>query len=146
LGIRGYFLILVLILLAGVSTTLVFAIRGRRRKSLICAAITLAIGGGWYFTPIVDKVASVILFPHDTVYSSKFSESAFRRVRKGEPKAETLRALGAPLEHKTYQDDGSEYWYYSRHGPRYKNYWNKIVVFDAKKGVVQKTISEFYSD
>ena len=123
-----------------------FAAFGRRRRSLACAAVTLVLGSGWYFTPIVDTIASTIIFPHDTVYSSRFSESAFRRLHAGESRAEVLHALGAPLARETYANDGSEYWYYSRHGLKHKNYWNKIVVFQVKTGAVKKTISEFYSD
>lgn len=146
MGLGGYFIVLGLILVIGASATLAFAIRGRRRKSWACAAVTLVLGIGWYFTPAVDGVASIIIFPHDTVYSSKFSESAFRRIHEGELRAEVLYALGEPLEREVYKDDGSEYWYYSRHGSKCKNYWNKIIVFDAGTGEVKKTISEFYSD
>jgi hypothetical protein len=146
LGIEGYFIVLGVILVVGVATTLALAIRGRRRKSWVCGVITLVLGIGWYFTPVVDGVASIILFPHDTVYSSNFSENAFRRIHEGEPRAEVLHALGEPLEREIYKDDGSEYWYYSRHGPKYKNYWNKIVIFNVETGAVKKTISEFYSD
>ena len=106
----------------------------------------MALAGVWYVLPLVGSIASVLFFPHDTVFSTDYSEEAFQEVREGQSKEDVLDSLGRPLDRQPSWDDESEYWYYTKHGPRYDNYWNKIVIFDADTGRVIRKVDEFYSD
>ena len=59
---------------------------------------------------------------------------------------DVLASLGEPLDRQSSWDGESEIWYYTKHGPRYANYWNKIVVFDVESRRVTKKVDEYYSD
>jgi outer membrane protein assembly factor BamE (lipoprotein component of BamABCDE complex) len=144
-GIEGFFLALTGILTIGLLASACFLLRRQRRAGALTAAITLVIAAAWYPLPAIDQIASVLFFPHDTIYAPRYSEERFRDVRAGQRYEEVLVLLGEPLERRRYGQDGIDYWYYSRHGPRYNNYWNKIMIFDHS-GRVTKKISDFYSD
>lgn len=146
MGIEGFFLVLAGILTAGILASCFFFFRRKRRAALLTVVLTLIVAGGWYPLPVVDKIASVVFFPHDTIYAPHYSDEAFNKVRVGQHRQKILALLGEPLERGQYQDDGTEYWYYSRHGPRYDNYWNKIVVFDVQRGQVIRKVDELDPD
>lgn len=146
MGVEGFFLVLSGILIVGILASCFFFVRHRRRAALLIAVLTLIFAAVWYPLPVIDKIASVIFFPQDTIYAPRYSDEAFRKVRVGQNRQEVLVLLGEPLERGRHQDDSTEYWYYSRHGPRYQNYWNKIVVFGAPNGHVIRKVDELYSD
>lgn len=146
MGIEGFFVVLAGILTVGLLASSFLFLRRRRRAALLTAAATLIAAGGWYPLPAVDKIAGAIFFPHDTIYASRYSDEAFHKVRVGQRGHEILALLGEPLKRSHYPDEDTEYWYYSRHGPQFDNYWNKIVVFDAHTRQVIRKVDEFYSD
>jgi len=146
MGIGRYFAVLGAILGFGLLVTLYLLLRRSKRAALWGFAATVFLGAGWYVSIIVDSFASVVIFPHDTIYAVGYSEKAFRQVRSEEPRGRVLALLGEPLSRSDFSDDHTEYWYYSKHGPRYDTYWNKIVVFDADTGRVIRKVDEFYSD
>jgi hypothetical protein len=146
MGIEGYFSILVGILFVGLASSVVFLLYRRRRSALFTLAITLGLGGVWYSLLAVDNIANKLIFPDDTIYAAGYSDRSFREVQKGQGPEVVLSLVGEPLNRSLSWDEESEYWYYSRHGPRFDNYWNKIVVFDAHKGHVIRKVDELYSD
>jgi outer membrane protein assembly factor BamE (lipoprotein component of BamABCDE complex) len=99
---------------------------------------------GWFRATAIDKVASW-LYQSDTAYARGFSEEAFAAISIGSDRQEVLKRLGEPLS-KRMAFDGREYWYYSRPGINHQNYWNFIVIVDAKGGHVIERFHEFYTD
>jgi outer membrane protein assembly factor BamE (lipoprotein component of BamABCDE complex) len=145
-GIGGYFAVLGAILVTGVLVSFVLFLRTRKKTALLGVIATVLVGGAWYAAILVDGFASVVIFPQDTIYSSSYSEEAFQKIKQGDLRRTVLNFLGKPLSRSVFTDDHTEYWYYSKHGPRHDNYWNKIVVFDSATGQVIKKVDEFYSD
>ena len=146
MGIEGYFLVLVSILVVGFLLVIVLLVRRRRRSALSVLVATLVVGAVWYSLILVDRVANVLFFPDDTIYASRYSDEAFREVGMGQGPQKVLALLGEPLDRSASWDGEEEYWYYSRHGPRYDNYWNKIVIFNAHTGKVTEKVDELYSE
>lgn len=146
MGIEGFFVVLAGILTTGLLASSFLFLHHRRRAAFLTAVATLIAAGGWYPLPAIDKIACVIFFPHDTIYASRYSDEAFHKVRTGQRRHEILALLGEPLKRSQYPDEDAEYWYYSRHGPHFDNYWNKIVVFDTHASQVIRKVDEFYSD
>jgi outer membrane protein assembly factor BamE (lipoprotein component of BamABCDE complex) len=145
-GIEGYFSVLASILVIGLTGSVVCLLRRRRKSALFALATTFVLAGAWYTLVIVDTVANLLFFPDDTIYAAGYSGGAFREIRVGQSQQEVLALIGEPLNRSLSWDDRREYWYYSRHGTRFDNYWNKIVVFDAFKGRVVSKVDELYSD
>ena len=83
------------------------------------------------------------IFPSDTIYAPKYTERKWRAVNSGASRRLVTEYLGEPLLEDTIGDE--IYLYYSKHGPKYKNYWIRILVLDTQ-GRVKKKIDEFYSD
>lgn len=119
--------------------------RKRYRLSILVFLLLLpAALVGWYQATRLDRVAAW-LYPSDTVYATRFSPGQFRRVADGMRRRELIGLLGQPLERRVIADR-QEYWYYSRHGARFENYWNFIVIVDPGAGQVVGRFSEFYTD
>jgi hypothetical protein len=79
----------------------------------------------------------------DTIYAPDYSEKQFISLKVNMDKEVALKKIGEPLE--TQQLDNGELWfYYSRHGPKYDNYYVRIIVFKSDK--VIEIIKEFYLD
>lgn len=79
----------------------------------------------------------------DTAYAPGFREDAFRSLPVGADLATAHRAVGAPLDQSRY--GGETYWYYSRHGPRSKSYFLRILIFDQTEHLTHK-LAYFYVD
>lgn len=133
-----------IILLSGaLGGVLLWRLR-RRRGALIAILITPVLMFGWYHVTAIDKVASW-LYPSDTEYARGFSEEAFAAIPLGSDRQGVLKHLGEPLS-KRRAHNGREYWYYSRPGTNYDNYWNFIVILDEKGDKVVERFHEFYTD
>jgi hypothetical protein len=78
----------------------------------------------------------------DTIFSPGFSETAFQAIEIGMGQAAVLQSLGESIDSQKF-DDGGEYWYYSKHGPRSKSYFIRIVVFDGRGSVVAR-LAQYY--
>ncbi len=98
----------------------------------------------WYQATSLDLVASRI-YASDTEYADGFSRDDFRAISIGFERRNLVRILGSPLERRVHSD-GKEYWYYSRAGRRFQNYWNYVVVVDRESGKIVELFSEFYVD
>ncbi len=133
-----------LLLLGGAHAGILLWWRRRRRGALLAILITPVLMCGWFHLTAIDKVSSQ-LYPSDTEYASGFSEEAFATISLGTDSQEVLKRLGQPLS-KRMAFDGREYWYYSRPGVNYQNYWNVIIVVDARDGKVGERVREFYVD
>ena len=107
------------------------------------AVLFVALLPAWYQATKLDAVAA-LFYRQDTVYAAGFSERAFEHVKFGQVEDEARRILGDPLDHKVFGE--KEYWYYSKAGPRFKNYWNRIVVVDLRTRKVVEVFKEFYTD
>lgn len=87
-----------------------------------------------------------LLEPEDTVYAPGFNEDAFSRVGVGATAQEVLGSLGEPLRKKSFPEvimrqscsTGCTVWYYSRNGPRSKNFRIRAIEFDDEARVVRK--------
>jgi hypothetical protein len=122
-----------------------FLFRRRFRLALVVLfLLTPTVLFGWYQATRIDLVASWF-YPSDTVYSADFSPHRFRTVSKGMRREDLVDRLGPPLE-KRIINDRREYWYYSRRGERFQNYWNFIVIVDPINGKVIEKFKEFYTD
>src|SRR5690242_14945962 len=109
------------ILLSGLAWIGVLLFRGRRRLALLVALLTPIALLAWYGLTAVDRVASWI-YPHDTVYAARFTPARFDSIAGGMATRDLLQRLGEPLDKRRWED-GREYWYYSRAGRRFQNYW-----------------------
>jgi hypothetical protein len=145
MGFGGYALVFVSMLFVGLAVSAILFVRKKRHSALLALAVSLLASGTWYVLLIVDPVANLLFFPDDTVYSARYSERAFREVKKGQSLEEVLSLLGEPFERNLSWDKRSEYWCYSHHGPRYANYWEKIVIFDVRTRRAVGKIDELYS-
>jgi hypothetical protein len=90
----------------------------------------------------VGELVLPFLSKSDTEYAPGFEEAAFRRVRPGMSRGRVQGLLGKPLETTAFPD-GSIYWYYSRRGPNFPDYFVRIVEFNANSRVVGRC-QEFY--
>jgi outer membrane protein assembly factor BamE (lipoprotein component of BamABCDE complex) len=120
---------------------------GRKRYGwalLVLFLLTPAALFGWYQATGLDVVAAWI-YPSDTVYAARFKPHQFRRVVEGMSQGELIELLGTPLE-KRKINSRQEYWYYSRAGSRFQNYWNFIVIVNPETGKVTGQVKEFYTD
>jgi outer membrane protein assembly factor BamE (lipoprotein component of BamABCDE complex) len=119
-----------------------------RRRHLLALAVlfllTPASIKAWAWFSGIDAVSAWI-YPSDTVYAAGFRPQSFRRVIPGMSRDRLLALLGEPLEKWTYGEK-EEYWHYSRHGARFGNYWNVIVVVDPRAGKVVRRSQDFYTD
>jgi outer membrane protein assembly factor BamE (lipoprotein component of BamABCDE complex) len=78
-----------------------------------------------------------------TQFSTGYSETNFQRISKGMSKAEVLSLVGEPLKkHVTHGKEFSEVWRFSQ-GPPDRNYWFRIVLFDADERVVAREAKYF---
>lgn len=129
----------------GSSLACFFLVRKRYKLSLIVFFLLLpAVLVSWYQATRADMVAAW-LYPSDSIYASRFSPRQFQRVTEGMHQQELLELLGQPLERHTIVDR-REYWHYSRHGARFQNYWNVIVIVDPTARQVVGRFREFYTD
>ncbi len=145
MGFGGYALVFLSLLFVGFVVSVTLFVQRKRRSALLALAVSLLAAGVWYVLLVIDPVANLLFFPDDTVYSTKYSERAFREVKEGQSSAKVASLLGEPLARSVFWDEGREYWYYSRGGPRYKNYWIKIVVLDVRTHRVAEKFDELYS-
>jgi hypothetical protein len=146
MGLEGHIFGLGLVFVVGLIGCLYLAVRQRRKMALAWAGGGLLLAAIWFALPMNDFVESLLFFPDDTIYAPGYSENAFRKIGAGQLEEEVLALLGEPLEKKLSPASGHEYWYYSEHGPRYQNFWNKIVIFDPSSERVSRKIDDFYSD
>lgn len=146
MGLEGHILVLGLLLVMGLVGYLYLVVRQHQKKALAWAGGALLLAAIWFVLPMIDAVESLLFFPHDTAYAPGYSEKAFHRIGPGQLKGRVLAILGEPLEKRISAYSGFEYWYYSEHGHRYQNYWNKIVIFDPSSERVVRKVNDFYSD
>ena len=111
---------------------------------LVFFLLTPASLVGWYQAIRVDAVAA-FFYMSDTTYAIRFNPRQFKRVAEGMSRGELVELLGQPLERRTIAER-QEYWYYSRQGARFQNYWNFIVIVDPAAGKVVGKFKEFYTD
>ena len=136
-------LILAALLLGGLGASTVLLLRRRWLRAVGVLLLTPALMLAVMLLCRIDRVASWF-WPNDTLYASGFSRDRFRALPLGADRQGVASALGEPLGNQVCGE--KEYWYYSKHGRRYKNYWNMIVIFDSQSGRVVEKFSEFYTD
>lgn len=83
------------------------------------------------------------IWGEDTVYSEGYSDSKFRRIRRGMTEAEVETLLGIPLEKTTGSTPDTVVWRYSM-SQNGKDYSIRSVLFFG--GRVQKITHGFYLD
>jgi outer membrane protein assembly factor BamE (lipoprotein component of BamABCDE complex) len=132
-----------LLLILGITMPVAVWIRRGWRVGLRTLVIAVLVLIFWACLVNVSLTASWI-FPSDTMYASKYTDQKWKAVNSGASRRLVTENLGYPLLENTTGDE--TYLYYSKHGPRYKNYWIKILVLDARTGSVKRKIDEFYSD
>ena len=143
LGIYALLIVYVLLLLIGGLGVGLCLLR-RRKVALVGVGLLTALSiSGWHQLTKADLLRS-LFYPEDTVYAAGFSEAVFRRLPTGTASAAVLQQIGKPLGLQTHGTH--EYWYYSQHGPKYKNYWNRILILDRGTGRVAEKFVEFYTD
>ena len=103
---------------------------------------TESTDGSW--KAVVGELLLPLIAYHDTEYAQGYSEEAFRSLDLGSGTTAVEKVLGPPLEIKEYPG-GEIYWYYSRHGKRYENYFVRILVFDGEVSLVARR-AYFYLD
>lgn len=133
----------VALLMGGIVTCAVLLFRRAWRGAIAVFVATPILMVGWFRVSGSDRVASW-LYPSDTVYAGGFTEQGFRSLASGADRETVVSVLGKPL--RTAVDGGKEYWYYSKHGQKYDNYWNMIVILDRASGRVVEKFREFYVD
>jgi hypothetical protein len=108
---------------------------------------------GWFvslrcgYCRSLRDIVSYALFAMDdaTSFSPQYSESKFRIITKGMSKADVLASIGEPLEKDpTPGRDYRELWRFSK-APTGRNYWFRVVLFDAS-GRVVSTEAKYFVD
>lgn len=140
----GILIIHVALVVVGLSVAGVLLRQGRQAAAMLTLLLIPPFMWGWYKTTSLDSVASWF-YPADTEYAEGFSRDNFFAIAVGSERQLLTEILGPPLERRV-TPEGHEYWRYSRAGRSYQNYWNYVVVVDARSGRVVELFSEFYVD
>jgi hypothetical protein len=101
----------------------------------LCAALILP-GDPW------ADVALAQLLGHDTRYAAGYSESGWRKLRRGMTTREVEAILGPALKKIHYERD-HEIWSYTD-SPRGSDYWRRAVSF--RGDVADEFVGGFYLD
>jgi outer membrane protein assembly factor BamE (lipoprotein component of BamABCDE complex) len=91
-----------------------------------------------------DRLAyAVFMMDDDTRFSPRYDEESFRKIIPGMSKSDVVELLGEPLKKdKTGTRNYSEVWRFSEADPD-RNYWFRVVLFDAQGKVVRREAKYF---
>ena len=144
-----------------------------RKIYIIVALLLLAVVGVYFFGGGDESIFRQLMFPDDTIYGPRFSESSFEKITIGMTTEEVTNLIGPPLRIVEYsgglfvreyavngatrslESESTHFdsppaidkidWIYSQPGPQYDNYYVRAVIFSGT-GEVLKKGGSFYSD
>ncbi len=142
----------------------------RRKGYALTLAFLVVVGIGWFFGGGHGSLLWPIVFPDDTVYGPRFSETGFEKITVGMTTDRVTQLIGPPLKISKFSSRatagrywiegdvrtaGSQpahsspvvayaQWIYSQPGPSHENYHVRVVIVSDQGTVLRKGAS-FYS-
>jgi hypothetical protein len=112
---------------------------------LVVAGLCLYVGLQCKYCHGAEDVFFYALFARDdaTQFSSGYNEANFAKITKGMSKADVVELIGEPLKKDVASGKNySELWRFTA-APPDRNYWFRIVLFDANEKVVAREAKYF---